>query len=77
MSFKITELYAFAAVADDGDEGIASFLAGDKWMPMVAADKARLEQFTPIAKEMSKATGKTIRVLRFSNRETIETIGAQ
>ncbi len=77
--FRITELYAFLSVGEDGDEGVCAFLnpADGVWMPMVAADARRLELLRPIAEQLAKETHKTIILCRFAPREEIQTIGEE
>lgn len=74
--FRIEALWAYVAVADDDDEGVIAFLARDgSWMPMVAADPARLESLRPIAEEMARAPGAgTIKLVKFTTREEIRTL---
>ncbi len=74
--FRITELYAFLSVGEDGDEGVCAFLnpADGVWMPMVAADARRLELLRPIAAQLAKETKKKIVLCRFAIREEIEVI---
>jgi len=74
--FKVTEMWAFLAVGPkDGDEGIPAFLASDGvMMPLVCADKARIESLRPIAQEIATATKVPIVLARFSVRENVEEI---
>ena len=71
---QITELWAFVSHEDDDpdDEGICAFLTADGWMPMVGADKARIEQLRPMAETLAGAT--RIELRRFSAAEVIEVI---
>jgi len=67
---KIIEMYAF--VAEDKvpeDEGIIGFMSGTGWMPLVGADMARVDSLKPIARDISRKTGKTVKLIRFTNRE--------
>jgi len=69
---KIEEMFAFVAEDEDG-EGIMGFKmpGGGTLMPMVGADMARVKSLYPIAEHVSKLTGKSFRVLKFSTREDI------
>jgi len=71
----IDKIYAFVA-EDSGpqDEGITGFNSSMGWMPMVAADRARVDSLIPIAKEIAAATGKKIKLLEFSVRSELMTI---
>lgn len=75
MSFRITELWAFVAVGDDDEDGVIAFLSEAGWMPMVMADKARLDSIRWKAEEVAKTSGKTVRLVHFSNRQDVETLG--
>jgi hypothetical protein len=76
MAYKIETLSAYVTVDDNGEEGICAFRdpGSNMMMPMVCADNIRIQLFEPIAREMSLATGKTIKLIRFSQREEIKTI---
>lgn len=76
LSFRITELWAFIAVGDDDEEGvIGAKMPNGSWLPFVMADNRRLEQLRPMAEDIAEASGKTVRLVRFSVREDIETLG--
>lgn len=70
---RINQLFAF--IAEEGgpeDEGLAAFLSSMGWMPMVAADSARVDKMRAIARTVAKASGKKIRLVKFSLREELE-----
>jgi len=72
---RIDEMFAFVAEeSGPDDEGLIGFKSGDSWIPMVGADMARVNSLKPVAKQISKITGKSVKVLRFTNREEIEEI---
>lgn len=72
---KITEIYVFVAeVTGPDDEGVVAMKAGDVWLPLVGADRARVDSLRPIAQDMAQASGKPIRLLRFTVREELETL---
>jgi hypothetical protein len=72
---KINEMYAFVS-EDNGpdDEGVVAQKFGDVWLPMVGANMDRAEALKSLARIAVKATGKTIKLLRFTNREELEII---
>lgn len=70
---RIESLYAFIA-EDDLGEGVCSFRTGDTMLPMVGANWERVESLKEIAREIAKASGKRIRLVRFASREEIEVI---
>ena len=72
---RIDKIYAYVA-ADPGpdDEGITATYLGNTWMPMIGADKARMDSLREIAQQMADAQGKSIKLLEFSVRRELETI---
>lgn len=71
---KVTEVYAFLAVDTDGAEGVPAAELGDMVMPLIAADADRLESLRPMAQSLASSYGMKITVVRFTNREDVETI---
>lgn len=76
MDLKIEKLYCFISDNQDG-EGITAFYAKDTWMPMVAADKQRVDTLMDLAQEMSDTSGKTITLCEFSVRTELKVITPQ
>lgn len=75
QGFRIETVVAFVAHDGDDDEGIMGFLQPDgTWMPMIAADEERIRRLRPIAEDQAKATGQQVKLVRFSQREDLETI---
>lgn len=70
---RIDELYAFIAQDTDG-EGLPAFMHNGMMLPMVCADKARVDSLRAIAAEMVLQSGNKITLCRFSVREEIEVI---
>jgi hypothetical protein len=65
----IDQMFAFVAVdPKDDTEGLVGFTSNGMWVPMVGADPAMVEKLRPIAREIGRASGKTVRLLRFSQR---------
>lgn len=79
MPFKVEAIHAFIAVDPKdpkGDEGICGFVGEhDRWIPMIAADKTRLDQLRPVAESISRDMGVKITLVRFSQRTDLEVIG--
>ena len=71
---RINEMYAFVVVDDDGTEGIPAFRSGDRDLPLVGADTARVEALRPIAENMARELSKPVELVRFTVREHLETI---
>ena len=72
---RIDQMYAFVVLDKDGTEGVAAMMVdgGRGWLPMVGADMARVESLKPLAQQLAKERGVEIRLLRFGNRELVET----
>lgn len=69
---KITEMFCFAIDDKDAnDEGVPAFDSGVMTLPMMGADLRRVEQLTPIAQRLADASGKPIRIYKFSVKEQI------
>ena len=70
----IKEMFAFVAV-DNGDEGVCgASLPGIGFTALVGADMARIDSLRPIARDIAMATGREIKLVKFSVREELGTI---
>lgn len=47
---RIDEVFVFVASDADG-EGVPAFCHGDKWLPLICADKARVDSLREMAKD--------------------------
>lgn len=65
---------ALAVDPMDGSEGMCGVLIGDHWMPLVAADELRLPFVQQQARFIADRTGQTVRVIRLTTREEVETV---
>jgi hypothetical protein len=72
---RITEMFAFVA-EDEGpdDEGVIAYRVGDHWLPMVGADMARVDSLRPQAQAIASEIGARVKLLRFTQREEMETL---
>lgn len=70
----ITELYAWVCTEPDGSEGIPAVKVGNMVMPLVGADRERVESHREAAVEVANRQGFAIRLVRFSQTEIIEHI---
>lgn len=68
---KVTELYAFICIDDDGDEAVPGVQMQGVWHPMMGADLDNAESFMDFAQQIANDTGKPIRILRFTQFEQI------
>lgn len=72
---RIEEVLAFVALdPQDNTEGFPAFAdrSSGMYVPMVAADQARLESMRPIAEKLAIAQGVPITVVKYSLRTDIE-----
>ena len=70
---RIDEVFVFIASDKDG-EGVPAFSDGNMMLPLVCADKARVDSLRSMAKVIARKTGNKITLCRFSVREEIEVI---
>lgn len=69
----IDGIYAFLSKDNKGNEGLCAFqFKPGNWMPLVAADKERLDALTPVAEEIAKSSGQDVILVKFSNREELK-----
>lgn len=73
---RIAELWAWVSVENaPDDEGVCGFLAPDgTWMPLVGADRKRIESLRPMARLIAEKSGKPVRLVRFSARTDVEVL---
>lgn len=73
---KIDEIYAFLSIDEKGNEGVCSAqMPSGNWLPMLAADMARVNDLRNIAEHISKQSGLKIRLCKFSTKTVVEVIG--
>jgi len=69
----IQELFAFVSQAPGG--GIIAVHAGADAFPLVTSEKHMVEKMKPMARQAAKEAKYTVKLLRFSNREELESFG--
>lgn len=57
---------------DDGGEGVVAAPFGNMTLPLIAADKRRLEQIVPAARALARTFGRVCRLIKFTHREEVE-----
>lgn len=78
MGFKIESLWAYISIDQaDGDEGVLGIHTTRGWMPLVAADKTRLDDLRPFAEEITRQTGVPVQLVQFTTRIDIGAVGQQ
>ena len=73
----IENCWLAVSVDDNGDEGVCAALVGEHWMPLLAADRARLPFVIDAAEKIADQTGQTIKIIRLTERSEIRTIAAR
>ena len=69
---RIDEVYLFISVDETGEGVCAAPLLGDDTMvPLIAADKRRMEALIPWAREIARITGKKVQLVKLTAREEI------
>lgn len=71
---RIDEVYVFVAKDATGNEGIPACEINGIILPLVCADKERIDSLRRIAKEMGDEIGIEVKLVRYSTREELETI---
>lgn len=70
---RIDQIWAYLSV-DGGGEGICAAPIGEMTLPLIAADKRRLHDLHPIARNLAVMFKKPIRLAKFTGREDVEII---
>jgi hypothetical protein len=69
---RIDRLWAFLSI-DAGGEGVVAAPIGSMTVPLVAADRARVDMLIPMARALATFFGKPIRLAKFDQRTDVET----
>ncbi len=74
MPLRIDEIFVFVGEDAEG-EGVCAFQTDDgRWIPLVCADQARVDSCREMARIIKRASGKRIKLVRFSKRSFVEEI---
>jgi hypothetical protein len=71
---RIDAVWMAVSVDENGDEGVCAVNVNGSWMPLLAADEARLPFVIQQATDIAAATQQLIRIVRLTVREEIKTI---
>jgi hypothetical protein len=75
---RIESIWAFVSVDPiDGNEGVCAAPLTGVMLPMIAADKDRLEILIPMAEYIVAQTGIKIKLVKFTTREEVHEYGSQ
>lgn len=72
--FRIEAMWAYVVLHGDGDEAIPAQSIGGAMMPMLGADRVRVQALRPLVREMATLLGKPIKLVRFEHRVDEEVI---
>lgn len=73
MPKQIIDFYAWVATEPDGGEGVPAIdIGGGVIMPLVGADRERVESLRPHAMAVCHMLGHPIKLVRFHGIETLE-----
>lgn len=67
----INEMFAFIVTEEEGSEGIPAIQLDDKWIPLVGADKDRVDSLRIAALRIKNLSGKRIRLVKFTQIEEL------
>jgi hypothetical protein len=70
---RIEQIWAFLSL-DEGGEGVCAAPMGDLTVPLIAADKRRVDDLYPLARGIANVFNKPVRLAKFATREDIEVI---
>ena len=70
---RIDSCWMAVSVDDDGTEGLCAVFMGERygWMPLLAADEARLPFILEKAEEIAKTRQQLVRIVRLTTREEV------
>lgn len=73
---RIDEVWLFVSTDETGEGVCAGPLMGPgSLVPLIAADEARLNSLIPVAQQIAKQSGKSIKLIKMSQRTELMTIG--
>lgn len=69
---RIDSVWMAVSVDEDGMEGVCAVHMNGGWMPLLAADEARLPFVLAKAQEIATARQQRIKIVRLNSREEIK-----
>jgi hypothetical protein len=74
-SQRLNQLWLVTYITETGEEVVAQAkLTNGKYVPLIAADQARMESMMPAARDLAKANNIKMRLIKLTNRVDIENI---
>ncbi|MCK1670368.1 hypothetical protein [Bradyrhizobium sp. 150] len=68
---RIDEVYMFISIDETGEGVCGAQITPQLVMPLIAADKTRLDAMMTYAQHIASSTGKTIKLLKFTARHEV------
>lgn len=65
MSFRIESLWAWTSIDRDDEEGVVAVMRNGLWMPLIAADRVRLDLLRPDVELIARQSRKVLTLRRF------------
>jgi hypothetical protein len=74
-SQRLNQLWLVTYVTETGEEVLAQAkLTNGRYVPFIAADRARMESMMPAARDLAKTNHIKLRLIKFTNRVDVEDI---
>jgi hypothetical protein len=74
-SQRLNQLWLVIYVTETGEEVLAEGkLTNGRYVPLIAADQARMESILPAARDLAKANNIKMRLIKFTNRVNVQDI---
>jgi hypothetical protein len=70
---RIEQIWAFLSL-DEGGEGVCAAPMGQLTVPLIAADKRRLDDLYPLARGLANVFDQPVRLAKFTRREDVDLI---
>lgn len=68
-------IYAWIAIEEDGSEGFVAANVGGVWMPLIGADRARVDSLRGAAESVQRVIGLPVRLKVFGPGVVLDEIG--
>lgn len=75
-TLRIDRIWMYVSRDEHGNEGVCAgpLMGPGSFVPLIAADQARLAQLTPMAEVIATMTGKQVVLIEFTARTELRTI---
>jgi hypothetical protein len=72
MVDRIDSIYAFISSDETGEGVVAMWTQDMGWLPMIAADEARLENLKPVARVIADTQKRKVKLIKLTTRVEVE-----